>query len=137
MGIEPTTSGIFALKACALPLCYNSWQFFSDLLGLFVPVEVSPEEPEQLAALGHEDGDGDGHQHPALDEDARVRLPVGALGSVRSGIRTRRRHLLGAARVAREQLRRVHQERLEGKKDTGIQTLDQSGLKDRITKCLY
>ena len=50
---------------------------------------MSPEEPEQLAALGHEDGDGDGHQHPALDEDARVRLPVGALGSVRSGIRTR------------------------------------------------
>ena len=48
----------------------------SDSLGFFVSIEVGPEEPEQLAALGHKDGDGDGHQHPALDEDAWVRLPV-------------------------------------------------------------
>jgi hypothetical protein len=46
---------------------------------------MGSQEPEEFAALGHEDGDCDGHEHPTLDEDARVRLPVRA----RSGVRSR------------------------------------------------
>ena len=38
------------------------------LLGIFAPVEMSPEEPEYLAGLGHENGDGESQEHPALNE---------------------------------------------------------------------
>jgi hypothetical protein len=74
---------------------------------------MGSQEPEEFAALGHEDGDCDGHEHPTLDEDAGVRLSVRARSGVRSRTRSGRRHLLSAARVARKQLSGVHQEGLQ------------------------